>query len=132
MTSPELFYESWLEALRDDVRAIGGAKVVGAALWPEKSIDAAKNKLNDALNEERRERLTDEQERWIMRSAREKRGFSAALYHLCDDVGFERPKERDPLDEAAQLQREFISAVQTLKHIEERLERTNLPMRAVK
>lgn len=123
MTSPELFYEGWLDALRDDVRTLGGAKAVGLALWPEKSIDAAKNKLNDALNEDRRERLTDEQERWIIRSAREKRGFSAALCYLCDDTGFERPKERDPLDEAAQLQREFIDSVRRHERIVEKLER---------
>lgn len=123
MTSPELFYESWLEALRDDVRSLGGSKVVGAVFWPEKSIDAAKNKLNDALNEERRERLTDEQERYIIRSAREKRGFSAALMHLCDETGFERPKERDPMDEAAQLQREFIDSVRRHERIVEKLER---------
>lgn len=123
MNSPELFYESWLDALRDDVRALGGAKAVGTVFWPEKSVDAAKNKLNDALNEDRRERLTDEQERYIIRSARERRGFSAALMYLCDETGFERPKERDPLDEAAQLQREFIESVRRHERIVEKLER---------
>ena len=132
MTSPELFYESWLEALRDDVRALGGAKVVGAQFWPEKSVEAAKNKLNDALNEERRERLSDEQERWIFRAAKERRGFSAALFFLCDDAGFKRPEPKDPMSEAAQLQRDFIQAVRTLKHIEERIARADVPLQAVR
>lgn len=127
MNTPELFYESWLDALKDDVRAIGGAKIVGCMFWPEKDPLAARNKLNDSLNPERREALTDEQERMIMRLAKEKRGFSAGLYFLCDDIGFERPKARDPQDEAAALQRQFIEAVRLSQNIATKLEALTQP-----
>jgi hypothetical protein len=116
--SPELFYESYEDALRDDVKAIGGPKTVAGLLWPEKTDPiAARNKLNDCLNVERRDRLNDEQERFIMRRARELRGWSAAIFYLCDETGFERPKARDPEDEQAKRQREFIAAVKALERL---------------
>lgn len=129
----ELFYEGWYEGLRDDVRALGGTKAVGCLLFPEKDPLAARNKLNDALNAERRERLTQEQETMVIRLARERRGYSAALYWLCDEAGFERPAPRDPLDEAAELQREFIDSVKRQERIAARLEAlTQAPIRAVR
>jgi len=133
MNVPDLFYEDFNAALRDDVQALGGAKAVGMLLWPEKDPLAARNKLNDTLNAERRERLSHEQEQMIMRKAREIRGFSAALYSLCDEAGFKRPEPRDPLDEAAQLQREFIASVEIQKRIASKLEAlTQSPIRAVR
>lgn len=115
--SPELFYESFQEGLRDDVNAIGGAKAVGAMLWPEKDPLAARNKVNDCLNIEKRDRFSEEQEDLIIKLAREKRGFSAGLYARCDATGFERPKPKDPEDEHAKRQREFIAAVKTIERI---------------
>lgn len=121
MEGAALFYDSFLEALRDDVLALGGPKVVGKQLFPEKDLEPARNTLNDCLNPARRERLTDEQERLIIRRAREVRGFSAALYFLCDDCGFERPKAINPEDERAKLMREFTEGVKRLDAIAERL-----------
>ena len=126
MTDPELFYECYYEALRDDVKALGGAKTVGKWFWPEKEMEAARTKLNDAMNADRRERLSDEQERLIMRRAREARGFSAALYFICDDTGFERPRSRDPEDEKEKLQRQFIDAVNALQRLTPKIEAARL------
>lgn len=120
---PELFYESELEALRNDVNALGGTKTVGHWFWPEKSPEAARNMVNDRLNAEKRDRFSDEQRRLIIRKAREGRGFSATLIFLCDDTGFERPRPRDPGDEREQLQRAFIESVQLQRALLERLER---------
>lgn len=124
MTGEELFYEGWLAALRDDVQALGGAKVVGPWFKPDLAVLAARNWLNDTLNGNRRERLADTQERLIIRRAREKRGFSAALCFLCDDTGFERPKAIRPEDEQAELQRRFIQAVDVVNGIAARMERS--------
>lgn len=125
MGNPELFYEGWLEALADDVKAIGGAKVVGAMFNPDLAVEQARGWCNDRLNPNRRERFTDTQERHVMRLAREKRGFSAALYYLCDDTGFERPKANNPEDERAELQRKFIEAVGIVERLGERLQSVN-------
>lgn len=120
---PELFYDSFLEALRDDVNACGGPKEVGCWFWPEKSLETARNSVNDRLNIERRDRFTNDQERLIIRKARERRGFSAAIAFLCDDTGFERPRPKEPEDERARLQREFVDSVRRLDAISEQLGR---------
>ena len=124
---PLLFYESFTAALRDDCKAIepsrAWAKVVGKLLFPEKDPESAARALDDKLNPNRRDRFTDEQERLIMRKAREARGFSAALNFICDDTDFERPKARDPADEMAELQRRYIDSVAEQRRIAERMER---------
>lgn len=122
-SGPELFYESWEEALKDDIKALGGTKAVGKLLWPDLDVDLARNRLNDRLNTERRERLSDSQERMIMRGAREARGFSAAMFYLTDETGFERPKSRAPRDEMTELQRQFVDAVKLQGKIADRIER---------
>ena len=133
MKQEELFYDSYLEALRDDVNVCGGPKEIGRWFWPEKSIDAARNMVNDRLNSDRRDRFGDDQERLIMRKARERRGFSAAISFVCDDTGFERPKPKEPEDERARLQREFIAAVNRQERLIEEIRRLPVaPMQVVK
>ena len=118
-----LFYDSFRDALRDDVQALGGPKEVGRILFPEKPVDQARNALNDRLNVERRERLSDEQEQMIMRLARERRGFSAAICYLCDAAGFERPRALNPEDERAKRERELIETIRTAERLTEELRR---------
>lgn len=120
---PELFYDSYLEALRDDVNAIGGPKALGNKFWPEKDAITARNAVNDRLNAEKRDGFSDEQERYIMRLATAKRGFSAAVCFICDDTGHERPKAKSPEDEKMALQRQVIAAAETLASSITRLER---------
>ncbi len=133
MNQPELFYQSYEEALGDDIKASGGLKVVGKLFFPEKDVPAAGRALADRVNPGRRERLTDEQERLIMRRAREARGFSAALWFVCDETGFERPKALNQEDEQAKLQRDFIESVRQQKQIADRIERlTQPPLQAVR
>ena len=119
---PELFYESWEESLKDDIKAIGGTKAVGKMLWADLDQDLARNRLNDRLNPERRERLAESQERLIMRLAREKRGWSAAICYLADETGFERPKSKVPEDELTELIRQFTASVPMQKHNVDRIE----------
>lgn len=129
MTQPALWYEDYAEALRDDVRALGGAKSVGVLLWPEKDADAARNKLNDCCNPERRDRLSTEQEHLLIKRAREVRNYSALLYYTCDETGFDRPSAKNVQDETAQLQREFIDSVRRSEIVAKRLEAlTRSPM----
>src|SRR3990167_4548564 len=104
-SGPALFYESLQDALREDARALAGgsrawAKVVGRLLKPEiADPEVAARWLDDRLNPNRRERLTDDQERYLMRESARARGWSAALCYICDEAGFERPKRRDPAEE---------------------------------
>lgn len=123
----ELFYESYAAALRDDCKAIeptkAWAKVVGKILFPEKDADSAGRALDDKLNPNRRDRLSDEQERLVMRMAREAREFSAALAFICDDTDFERPKPKNARDEAFELQARAEHLLVELKLVTERQER---------
>ncbi len=128
----QLFYDSYLAALRDDVDACGGPKEVGGWFWPEKTVENRRNRVNDRLNSDRGERFTEDQERLIMRRARERRGFSAAVYSICDDTGFERPKPKNPKDEALELQSRAERTLAELKQILDRQERlTKSPLAVV-
>lgn len=130
----ELFYESYLEALKDDVKAIGGSKAVGQKFWPElQNVEIQRGRVNDRLNPDKRDRFTDDQERYIMREAVAVRGYSAAVCFICDEVNLERPKAKSREDEVARLQREFIDAVKNSQRLGERLERlaTMPPLQAI-
>ena len=50
MDQPLLFVDTSDDAVRDTVRALGGAKVVGPLLWPTKKPDQAERNLLDCLN----------------------------------------------------------------------------------
>lgn len=119
----QLFYDTYLEALKDDVTACGGAKEVGQWFWPEKTFENRRNRVNDRLNAERDERFTNDQERLIMRRARERRGFSAAICFLCDDAGFERPKPKHPKDEQIEILAREERLVNEFRQLMERRER---------
>lgn len=51
------FYEGPEDALRAAVQALGGAKKVGALLWPDKGVDNASRQLLDCINPSRAEKL---------------------------------------------------------------------------
>lgn len=118
---PELFYDSWHDALKDDVKAAGGLQAVGKIFRADLDKDAAGRWLADRLNPDRRERLTDTQERLVIRLATKQRGFSAALCFLCDDVDYVRPEPKKLEDERAALQRDFVAAVKTADRLAEKL-----------
>ena len=77
------------------VKAAGGSKVVGAALWPDMAVDAAQRKLLNALSETHAERLKPSATRFVLRLARDKGFHDAAIWWL-DSVGYSvTPVSRD-------------------------------------
>jgi hypothetical protein len=128
----KLFQEGWCQALRDDCIAIGGgkknwAKELGPRMFPEKGEDEkAANTLHDKLNPDRRDRLTDEQERWIMREAGRIRGFSAANDYLQDEINFERSKPKDPKEQEDRV----VSAITRAADVLERATKQLAELRA--
>lgn len=82
------FYESAEQALTAAVQQLGGAKVVGALLWPDKSPDSARTRLLDCLNPSRAERLDLSESMFILRKARDG-GFHAPFLWLAAEVGYE-------------------------------------------
>jgi hypothetical protein len=126
-------WESRADALRDDVKALGGAKEVGAWFIPEKSVEAQRNYVNDRISENRRERFQEDQVELIMRRAIDKRGYSAALWHECDVLGVERPKAKDPESERDRAMRSFVAATKSLERSIEEVKRLGvaIPLRSI-
>jgi len=125
MNQQSLFHETLTEALQDCIRALGGAKAVGHAMRPEKSIDDARRWLLDTLNPDRAEKLAPDQVLWILKESR-KVGCHAAMAYITRECGYADPQPIEPEDERATLQREYIAAVKTLSAIQTRLERNGV------
>lgn len=121
-----LFYEKWQDAVRDLVRCAGGSKAVAGKLWPHKPVDEAQRLLADCLNDDRPARLDPDRLFMLMRLGREV-GFHGLMRHIASDAGYTEPAPRDPRDEMADLQRQFITAVKQSQHIADRIERLTQP-----
>jgi hypothetical protein len=117
-----LFYDSFEDAAREVIAALGGPKAVGIKLWPAKSADAARSRLLDCLNTDRPDKLDATEILALAKWGREA-GSHAIIDYLTSEAGYTKPSPLNPDDEAAELQRHFIEAVQTSKRIAERLER---------
>lgn len=116
------FFDDINDALREAVRALGGVKQVGALLWPEVAPDTAGNRLRDCLNPERREKLSPEQLVFLLRKSREA-GYHAAMEFVTYECGYAKPAPVDPSDKLAELQRQFIDAVEGLTQIQAQIQR---------
>lgn len=119
-----LFYDSYEDAIRDCVTALGGNKVVGSMLWPAMPADEAGRKLAHCLNPEKREKL-DLGELQLIRRESRKAGVHILAHYEARDAGYSEPQPLAPEDEEAQLQREFIASVKALEVIQARLQANN-------
>lgn len=117
-----LFYDTYEDAIRDTVLALGGFKKVGSALWPAMPVDDAGRKLNHCLNLDKREKL-DLGELALIRKAARQAGVHILAAHEMREAGYAEPQPLAPEDEQAQLQREFITAVKALDSIQTRMAR---------
>lgn len=109
-------------ALVECVKALGGSGKVGPKLWPEKMADAAQRCLLDCLNPERTAKLAPEQVLFILRMARAK-GIHIGMQWLCNELSYMPPQTIDPVDEVAELQRQFIQSQERMADMLGRMER---------
>ena len=114
--------DSLNQSLVECVKACGGSKQVGPLLWPEKSPDAAQRLLLDCLNDDRPAHLTPDALLFIMRLAHSK-GYHGGMGYLCERLGYAPPVPITPVDEAAELQREFIEASHLMATLVAKMER---------
>lgn len=117
-----LFHESLNDALREVVQALGGTKKVGCLMRPEKSADDAARWMSDCLNHDRREKFDPEQVLWLLREGR-KVGCHSAMNYLTAECGYSQAQPVEPLDELAELQRQFIEASKSIHRMAERIEK---------
>ncbi len=88
MQSEMPFYESPEAALRACVEALGGAKKVGGQLFPDKTVDNARDYLLACLNEGRPEKLGYSQILFIFRSAKQA-GFHSGFHYWSHEAEYE-------------------------------------------
>lgn len=116
--------ESLNEALIELVKALGGSKQVGPRLWPDAAPDAAQRKLLDCLNDDRPHHLTPSQLMLLLRLGRE-RGLHQCVEFMLHDLGYAAPVPVEPLDELAELQRQFLEATRQMQAVAHRMEHLN-------
>ena len=118
---PALFHESIQGALREVIRAAGGAKILGAKLWPSLPVDQAASKISDCLNLDRRQHFSEAELLHLLRIGREL-DCHAARHYIASICGYSQPEPVTPADEVQALQQQFILATKELKAMSQRLE----------
>lgn len=121
-TQVPLFVEDLNEALRATINALGGYKVVGVELRPEKSAVDAGKWLADCLNPDKRDKLDPEQLAYIRRKARQANVHILAAFEM-QDAGYAPPVAIEPEDERAALIRQFNESVKALEVIQRAIAR---------
>ena len=119
--------ESLNDALVECVKAAGGSKVVGPAIWPAKGMEAAQRHLLSCLNPDRNEKLGPDEVLMVLRMARES-GFHAGAAFVLRDLGYADPVPIEPEDERATLQRQFIESTRALSKLADRIEKLDRPV----
>ena len=100
--------ESLNDALIECVKAIGGSKVAGLALWPAKGVEAAQRQLLACLNTERAEKLGPDEVLHLLKLAREK-GCHAGMQYLAHALSYSEPQPIEPADQADELRRKVLT-----------------------
>lgn len=117
------FYETPEQALEACVQALGGAKKVGAALFPDKGVDNARTYLLACINHDRAEKLNYSQTMFIFREAK-RIGFHAGFEWFARDCEYDaRPVTKaEEIDRVASIieksSKEFAGAVATLERLQ--------------
>ena len=82
------FYEGPEDALRAAVQALGGAKQVGAMIWPDKTPDSAGRLVQDCLNPSRAEKFDVTQVMFVLRRAKEA-GVHGPFMWFAGEIGYD-------------------------------------------
>lgn len=114
MNQPPLFVENIYDALKSIVQHLGGAKMVGGHLWPQKSVDDARRLLLDCLNPDRHEKLDPEQVLLLFRLGRDAE-FHVAKHWFDREAGYQPAAPLDPREAELQLVRTIDQATATLE-----------------
>ena len=111
------------EALKAVVQELGGSKVIGSQLWPDKGIENSARLLNDCLNIHRAEKLDVKQITFILSKAKEL-GKHTAFNWIAGEIGY----EIHPITKEAELDRvtlvveeagkNLVAALETLERIQ--------------
>lgn len=107
MNQDRLFITDIYDALGDLVRAVGGPKAAGMALYPKKEPEDAAGYVKDCLNRKRRETFDAEEIMWLLRRGREV-GCHAPIRWICTNAGYTAPEPMETETELTRLLREYV------------------------
>lgn len=122
MQSELPFYECPESALRACIEALGGAKKVGSQLFPDKTVENARDYLLACVNPDRPEKLSPSQIIFIFRAAKSA-GFHAGFDWWAREAEYEaRPiTQAEEVDRLAQIveqsSKQLSAAVAALERI---------------
>lgn len=114
--------ESINDALIECVKAAGGSKVVGVAVWGGKGVEGAQRHLLACLNPDRNEKLGPDEMLLIFRMARDT-GCHAGMRYVAASLSYSMPIPVEPKDELADLLRQYLQRRDMDSRKDERLER---------
>lgn len=115
---PETLNDAYIET----VKACGGSKAVGHAIWPAKGVEGAQRHLLACLNPDRNEKLSPEEALHIERMARD-RGCHIVAQYRASVLCYADPVPVEPEDERAKLEREFVEAARQMQRMADRIEK---------
>ena len=123
------FFDSAEAATKHAIHSSGrNPKDVGSALFPDKTPDAARTALLNALNENRSERLTADQHIFIANYCQR---FDW-LYYCAHQCSHARPEQVTPEAKAAHIQAALVETVGQMKSLIGQFEALQQPkLRAV-
>ena len=115
-------HDSINDALRQVVQDAGGAKAVGARMYPALPVARSQQRVNDSLNSEHAQHFNELEILWLLKLGRECGWPKRAMLFIATDCAYSAPEPVETPDEREQLQRDFIAAAAQLKQMSVRLE----------
>lgn len=112
-----LWHEDILDALGSAIAAAGGFKVVAGKLWPTLKPDTGYARLKACLDRNKPEKLDPEETVHLIALAKAA-GDHSVMRFLAHELGYTEPTPIEPADQRAQLQSQFVAAVQQLETIQ--------------
>jgi hypothetical protein len=116
----QLFVEDEDDAFDAAIRFLGGYKAVAMWLWPQLKPETAYARLKACFNDSKDEKLSWVDGRRIMAKAREK-GCHIIMFHLCDELFYERPRTITKEKVEAELQEEADVLLERVESIADKL-----------
>lgn len=117
------FFEMPEDALKACIQSLGGAKVVAQTLWPDKTVENARDYLLACLNHDRNEKLSYSQIIYIFREAK-RAGFHAGYEYWSQECEYHitpitREEEKERLASVIEQSTKTLSmAISTLERLE--------------
>jgi hypothetical protein len=121
ISTDSLFYENELDALRVTVLAIGGNKKAAELLWGV-NLKSGEQRVRDCLNPNRDEKFSPAEYITLARAGRDVGCHALAVYFNAE-AGYSPPVPISKKDEEAELDRQVIAAVGSVRGLLDRWER---------